>query len=470
MFEHCWLIVLRGKMLRRLGPLYELQIVSHRLLRYASGLLHVAVARHLDRARIPRLVLRRRARRPAAAAARRGGGRRHRPLLRARDLGDASRRSSTTCGAASPPPGRRRRAPASAGAPADGRLPRTGGCLRPLVARRRPARPRRLLAGETLLDWLTRLAVRLGRRLAASCSRSAGRVARPGAADRADRRGRARRARRAGRAAARRAPQPAGRPARRRARGGRRGGDPRRPRRGDRAGDVGRRAQVPPRPPEALAPDRVDRRSVLALGGLQPVRDRDALHAGARARRRLGRGGAARRVSPRSARSRSSASVASSAAPLAGAAVAAFLFVLQGIVTWEATSAFIELGMTFYVVLAVWHGLRWARASGRGALWTGVLSRAPRPARSTSGSSRRRSSLGILAVAALRAAGRRARRSPPAPRSLAGGAWYLKNLIATGNPVYPFVFGGQVADAVREGSDPRRSRRLRRRRRLCRGC
>ena len=41
MFEHCWLIVLRGAMLRRLGPLYALQIVSHRLLRYASGLLHL---------------------------------------------------------------------------------------------------------------------------------------------------------------------------------------------------------------------------------------------------------------------------------------------------------------------------------------------------------------------------------------------------------------------------------------------
>jgi cellulose synthase/poly-beta-1,6-N-acetylglucosamine synthase-like glycosyltransferase len=41
MFEHCWLIVLRGKMLRRLGPLYLLEIVSHRLLRYGSGILHV---------------------------------------------------------------------------------------------------------------------------------------------------------------------------------------------------------------------------------------------------------------------------------------------------------------------------------------------------------------------------------------------------------------------------------------------
>jgi cellulose synthase/poly-beta-1,6-N-acetylglucosamine synthase-like glycosyltransferase len=43
MFEHCWLIVLRGKMLRRLGPLYGMEIVSHRLLRYASGVLHLVL-------------------------------------------------------------------------------------------------------------------------------------------------------------------------------------------------------------------------------------------------------------------------------------------------------------------------------------------------------------------------------------------------------------------------------------------
>jgi cellulose synthase/poly-beta-1,6-N-acetylglucosamine synthase-like glycosyltransferase len=43
MFEHCWLIVVKGRMMRRLGPLYALEIVSHRLLRYASGLLHVVL-------------------------------------------------------------------------------------------------------------------------------------------------------------------------------------------------------------------------------------------------------------------------------------------------------------------------------------------------------------------------------------------------------------------------------------------
>jgi cellulose synthase/poly-beta-1,6-N-acetylglucosamine synthase-like glycosyltransferase len=43
MFEHCWLIVVRGRMLHRLGALYALEIVSHRLLRYGSGLLHVVL-------------------------------------------------------------------------------------------------------------------------------------------------------------------------------------------------------------------------------------------------------------------------------------------------------------------------------------------------------------------------------------------------------------------------------------------
>jgi cellulose synthase/poly-beta-1,6-N-acetylglucosamine synthase-like glycosyltransferase len=41
MFEHCWLIVHRGRMLRGVDAVYGLQLVSHRHLRYASGLLHL---------------------------------------------------------------------------------------------------------------------------------------------------------------------------------------------------------------------------------------------------------------------------------------------------------------------------------------------------------------------------------------------------------------------------------------------
>ena len=41
MFEHCWAIVVEGNMLRGLDPVYLTEIVSHRHLRYASGLLHL---------------------------------------------------------------------------------------------------------------------------------------------------------------------------------------------------------------------------------------------------------------------------------------------------------------------------------------------------------------------------------------------------------------------------------------------
>jgi cellulose synthase/poly-beta-1,6-N-acetylglucosamine synthase-like glycosyltransferase len=41
MFEHCWLIVLRGRMLRGQPLGYRVALISHRHLRYASGVLHL---------------------------------------------------------------------------------------------------------------------------------------------------------------------------------------------------------------------------------------------------------------------------------------------------------------------------------------------------------------------------------------------------------------------------------------------
>ena len=43
MFEHCWLITLQGSMLRRLPPGYLAAVVSHRVLRYGSGVLHLVL-------------------------------------------------------------------------------------------------------------------------------------------------------------------------------------------------------------------------------------------------------------------------------------------------------------------------------------------------------------------------------------------------------------------------------------------
>jgi len=43
MFEHSWLILFRGSILRRQRPLHVIALVSHRHLRYASGLLHLVL-------------------------------------------------------------------------------------------------------------------------------------------------------------------------------------------------------------------------------------------------------------------------------------------------------------------------------------------------------------------------------------------------------------------------------------------
>ena len=108
MFEHCWLIVLRGRMLRRLGAaLHARRSLSHRLLRYALGAAPPRAARDLDRARrrtagSTTSCSRRSSRCSLAALA----GVVDRPLLRARSRwATRGRARATTCGAACPRPG-----------------------------------------------------------------------------------------------------------------------------------------------------------------------------------------------------------------------------------------------------------------------------------------------------------------------------------------------------------------------------
>jgi cellulose synthase/poly-beta-1,6-N-acetylglucosamine synthase-like glycosyltransferase len=43
MFEHCWEITLRGSMLKRLPFGYLVEVISHRILRYGSGVLHIVL-------------------------------------------------------------------------------------------------------------------------------------------------------------------------------------------------------------------------------------------------------------------------------------------------------------------------------------------------------------------------------------------------------------------------------------------
>ena len=88
MFEHCWEITLRGSMLKRLPFGYLVEVISHRLLRYGSGLLHlVLLATSLalvGEGLVYQLVLGAQLLLLVAAAARR----RDRALLHARHLGD----------------------------------------------------------------------------------------------------------------------------------------------------------------------------------------------------------------------------------------------------------------------------------------------------------------------------------------------------------------------------------------------
>ena len=77
MFEHCWLITLRGRMLKDVDPVYLGELVSHRVLRYGSGLLHLGVlgatVALAGRGRVYRLALAKQVGLLALAAAGRSG-------------------------------------------------------------------------------------------------------------------------------------------------------------------------------------------------------------------------------------------------------------------------------------------------------------------------------------------------------------------------------------------------------------
>ncbi len=136
MFEHCWEITLRGSMLRRLPPGYLVSIVSHRVLRYGSGLLHVALLA-TSVVLAPRgLALRARAPRPARAARRLRGRRPDRALLRVRHLGDRA-------GALELPPPRRPGGVGSGGDPVNRARGRRARRARPRRLRARSSPPRR---------------------------------------------------------------------------------------------------------------------------------------------------------------------------------------------------------------------------------------------------------------------------------------------------------------------------------------
>jgi 4-amino-4-deoxy-L-arabinose transferase-like glycosyltransferase len=129
----------------------------------------------------------------------------------------------------------------------------------------------------------------------------------------------------------------------------------------------------------------------------------------------------------------------------AAAAVAALLWVAQGMFLWEATGGFVELVLSGFVALAFWHLVAYLRqpramdAALAGAA-LGVAASAKIHA--------------LLFAPALLAGllARAGRRVAVAAAAVSGitlaAAWYARAWIVTGNPVYPLAFGGKYWDAA----------------------
>lgn len=127
------------------------------------------------------------------------------------------------------------------------------------------------------------------------------------------------------------------------------------------------------------------------------------------------------------------------------AAVAALLWVAQGMFLWEATGAFVELMLSALVLLAFWHFIVYLREPRalEAALAGAMLGLAA--------STKLQALLfaPVLFVGLLLHGGRR---TSVALASVAGVAiafpWYLRNWIWTHNPIYPLAFGGKYWDSV----------------------
>ncbi len=136
-----------------------------------------------------------------------------------------------------------------------------------------------------------------------------------------------------------------------------------------------------------------------------------------------------------------------------GLLAAAVVFV-NAFAVWLATSTFVEPGFMLMFALAGWNAVRFVRTDRLDALvlagtFAGGAAAVKYPA-------------AVAAIVFALAAGFLARRHLTlrrvlvfvAPAAAIALPWYVKNLIVTGNPFYPLVFGGQNAEAerVREAS------------------
>jgi hypothetical protein len=132
--------------------------------------------------------------------------------------------------------------------------------------------------------------------------------------------------------------------------------------------------------------------------------------------------------------------------------LAGAIFVTQPLVAWESTASLVDGGIAFVVALAALNVLVWARTRATAPLLAAGL---------FAGSAAGMKYVGLYAalavgLAVLLAARRHARLAALAalalPAALVALPWYAKNWLQTGNPVFPFVFGG-AGEAARAAID-----------------
>jgi hypothetical protein len=128
----------------------------------------------------------------------------------------------------------------------------------------------------------------------------------------------------------------------------------------------------------------------------------------------------------------------------------AAIFLVQPLVAWEATAALVEGGIAFMVALTSLNLLVWTTRRDRAALVAAGL---------FAGGAAGMKYIGLFALLAAGVALLLivlVRRTRPLasilafalPAALVASPWYLKNWVFTGNPLFPFLFGGASEDVI----------------------
>jgi hypothetical protein len=129
--------------------------------------------------------------------------------------------------------------------------------------------------------------------------------------------------------------------------------------------------------------------------------------------------------------------------------LAGAIFLTQPLVAWEATASLVDVGIAFVVALAALNVLVWARTQATAPLVAAGI---------FTGAGAGMKYVGLyaalaVAVAVLLASPRHVRLRALGvvafPAALVALPWYAKNLALTGNPFFPFVFGG-IGEAARD--------------------